>query len=196
MRKTVEGTLNALLDEETSELVGAERYRRRETSVEEAIVELYLVGVSTRRIEDVSELLWGGRCPPAPSPTSTRGPSHPSGPDGRCRSMATTPSFSSTASASSAAGEDPTRTRPCRSPSASTPSAAGRSSAAPRDTPSRPTSGACSSPGSGGAGSPACGSSPATGARGRSVRSRRCSPGPAAGAARCIFNATCWEGFP
>lgn len=60
VRKTVEETLNALLDEETSELVGAERYRRRLTSVEEAIVELYLVGVSTRRIEDVSELLWGG----------------------------------------------------------------------------------------------------------------------------------------
>ena len=36
-----------------------ERYRRRETSVEEAIVEMYLAGVSTRRIEDVSELLWG-----------------------------------------------------------------------------------------------------------------------------------------
>lgn len=37
-----------------------ERYRRRETSVEEAIVEIYLAGVSTRRIEDVSELLWWG----------------------------------------------------------------------------------------------------------------------------------------
>lgn len=59
VRKTVEETLNALLDEETSELVGAGRYRWRLTSVEEAIVELYLVGVSTRRTEDVSELLWG-----------------------------------------------------------------------------------------------------------------------------------------
>lgn len=59
VRKTVAETLNALLDEETSELVGAGRYRWRLTSVEEAIVELYLVGVSTRRIEDVSELLWG-----------------------------------------------------------------------------------------------------------------------------------------
>ena len=34
-----------------------ERYRRRETSVEEAIIEMYLAGVSTRRIEDVSEIL-------------------------------------------------------------------------------------------------------------------------------------------
>ena len=30
-----------------------------ETSVEEAIIEMYLAGVSTRRIEDVSEILWG-----------------------------------------------------------------------------------------------------------------------------------------
>ncbi len=104
VRKTVEDTINALLDEEASELVGAgryekaagreayrsghykrklvttggevelrvpklrgatfqtamiERYRRRETSVEEAIVEMYLARVSTRRIEDVSEILWG-----------------------------------------------------------------------------------------------------------------------------------------
>ena len=36
-----------------------ERYRRRESSVEEAMVEMYLAGVSTRRIEDVSEILWG-----------------------------------------------------------------------------------------------------------------------------------------
>lgn len=36
-----------------------ERYKRREVSVEEAIVEMYLAGVSTRRIEDVGEILWG-----------------------------------------------------------------------------------------------------------------------------------------
>lgn len=36
-----------------------ERCRRRETSVEEAIIEMYLAGVSTRRIEDVSQILWG-----------------------------------------------------------------------------------------------------------------------------------------
>ena len=71
------------------------------------------------------------RCPPAPSPTSTRGPSRPSRPGGRGRSMAATPTSSSTASTSSAAGEGPTRTWPCWSPSASTPPATGRSSAAP-----------------------------------------------------------------
>ena len=104
VRKTVQDTLNALLEQEADEMVGAERYertagreayrsghykrrltttsgqieldvpklrgatfqtavieryRRRETSVEEAIIEMYLAGVSTRRIEDVSEILWG-----------------------------------------------------------------------------------------------------------------------------------------
>lgn len=104
VRRTVEDTLNALLEEEADDLIGAdryertanreayraghyergltttsgqvtlkmpklkgmrfataiiERYRRRETSVEEAMIEMYLAGVSTRRIEDVSEILWG-----------------------------------------------------------------------------------------------------------------------------------------
>jgi putative transposase len=36
-----------------------ERYRRRETSVEEAIIEMYLAGVSTRRVHDITEMLWG-----------------------------------------------------------------------------------------------------------------------------------------
>ena len=104
VRKTVEDTLNGLLEEEAGDLVGAERYertadreayraghhdrslttssgevtlhmpklkgarfttaiieryRRRETGVEEAMIEMYLAGVSTRRIEDVSEILRG-----------------------------------------------------------------------------------------------------------------------------------------
>ena len=104
VRKTIEEAINAMLDEEADQLVGAgpyertderaayraghyergftttsgqvtlkmpklkgmrfataviERYKRRETSVEEAIIEMYLAGVSTRRIEDVSEILWG-----------------------------------------------------------------------------------------------------------------------------------------
>lgn len=104
VRRTVEDTLNGLLEAEADDLVGAEcyertaereayraghydrglttssgevtihmpklkgarfttaaieRYRRRESSVEEAMIEMYLAGVSTRRIEDVSEILWG-----------------------------------------------------------------------------------------------------------------------------------------
>ena len=104
VRKTVEDTLNGLLEAEADELVGAgrhgrtaereayraghydrglttssgevtvrmpklkgarlataaiERHRRRESSVEEAMIEMHLAGVSTGRIEDVSEILWG-----------------------------------------------------------------------------------------------------------------------------------------
>ena len=104
--KTIEETINAMLDEEADQLVGAgpyeraderaayraghyergftttsgqvtlkmpklkgmrfataviERCKRRETSVEEAIIEMYLAGVSTRRIEDVGEILWGDK---------------------------------------------------------------------------------------------------------------------------------------
>ena len=37
------------------------RYRRRESSVEEALIEMYLAGVSVRRVEDITEALWGTR---------------------------------------------------------------------------------------------------------------------------------------
>lgn len=42
-----------------------ERYRRRESSVEEALVEMYLAGVSVRRVEDITEALWGNRVSPS-----------------------------------------------------------------------------------------------------------------------------------
>ena len=106
VRKSVEETLNDLLNKEADELTGAaryernesrqgyrsghynrkltttsgevtleipklkgvpfetaliERYRRRESSVEEALIEMYLAGVSVRRVEDISEALWGSR---------------------------------------------------------------------------------------------------------------------------------------
>jgi len=38
-----------------------ERYKRREASVEEALMEMYLAGVSVRRVEDITEALWGMR---------------------------------------------------------------------------------------------------------------------------------------
>ena len=38
-----------------------ERYRRRESSVEKALVQMYLAGVSVRRVEDITEALWGSR---------------------------------------------------------------------------------------------------------------------------------------
>jgi transposase-like protein len=42
-----------------------ERYRRRESSIEEAMMEMYLAGVSVRRVEDITEALWGTRVSPS-----------------------------------------------------------------------------------------------------------------------------------
>ena len=80
VRGTVEETLNALLDAEadscnagdvtlrvpklrrqTFETAIIERYRGREASVEEALIEMYLAGVSVRRVE----ALWGTRVSPS-----------------------------------------------------------------------------------------------------------------------------------
>src|SRR5512136_2491656 len=47
------------LRQQTFETAIIERYRRRESSVEEALIEMYLAGVSVRRIEDITETLWG-----------------------------------------------------------------------------------------------------------------------------------------
>jgi transposase-like protein len=110
VRRSVEETLNGLLDAEADQLCGAkryerspdrvdtrsgsyerrlqtkagsvklkvprlrslpfetqiiERYRRRESSVEEALMEMYLAGVSVRRVEDITEALWGTRVSPS-----------------------------------------------------------------------------------------------------------------------------------
>ena len=40
-----------------------ERYRRREESVEEALIDMYLAGVGTRQVDDTGQLPWGGRMP-------------------------------------------------------------------------------------------------------------------------------------
>jgi len=49
-----------------------ERYRRRESSVEEALIEMYLAGVSVRRVEDITEALWGSKVSPATISESLR----------------------------------------------------------------------------------------------------------------------------
>lgn len=49
-----------------------ERYRRRECSIEEALIEMYLAGVSVRRVEDITEALWGPRCLLEQSATSIK----------------------------------------------------------------------------------------------------------------------------
>jgi len=45
----------------TFETAIIDRYRRRESSVEEALMEMYLAGVSVRRVEDITQALWGMR---------------------------------------------------------------------------------------------------------------------------------------
>ena len=42
-----------------------ERYRRRESSVEEALIEMYPAGVSVRRVEDITEALRDSKVSPA-----------------------------------------------------------------------------------------------------------------------------------
>lgn len=38
-----------------------ERYKTKQSSVEEALIEMYLAGVSVRRVEDITEALWGAK---------------------------------------------------------------------------------------------------------------------------------------
>ena len=52
------------LREQKFETAIIERYRRRESSVEEALIEMYLAGVSVRRVEDITQALWGTRVSP------------------------------------------------------------------------------------------------------------------------------------
>ena len=49
------------LRKQTFESAIIERYRRREASIEESLIEMYLAGVSVRRVEDITEALWGTR---------------------------------------------------------------------------------------------------------------------------------------
>src|SRR6188768_3817502 len=65
---TVAGEVNLRvpkLRRQTFETAIIERYRRREASVEEALMEMYLAGVSVRRVEDITEALWGTRVSPS-----------------------------------------------------------------------------------------------------------------------------------
>src|SRR3981189_1319925 len=56
------------LRQQTFETAIIERYRRRESSVEEALIEMYLAGVSVRRVEDITEAVWGPRVTPGTVP--------------------------------------------------------------------------------------------------------------------------------
>ncbi len=53
------------LRQQTFETAIIERYRRREASVEEALIEMYLAGVSVRRVGGITEALWGTKVSPS-----------------------------------------------------------------------------------------------------------------------------------
>ncbi len=87
-----------------------ERYRRHETSVEEAMIEMYLAGVSTRRIEDVNEILWGSSASAA-TVSNLNEKAFASVEEWRNRPLERpTPTSTSTVSTSRGRGEAPTRT--------------------------------------------------------------------------------------
>ena len=58
VRGSVEETLNGLLEAEAEKLTQAAKYER---SVEKALIEMYLSGVSVRRVENITEPLWAVR---------------------------------------------------------------------------------------------------------------------------------------
>ncbi len=59
----VQGAEASQADASTTAII--ERYRRRARSLEEASMEMYLAGVSLRRVEDITEALWGTRVSPS-----------------------------------------------------------------------------------------------------------------------------------
>jgi transposase-like protein len=60
------------LRRQTFETAIIERYQRRESSVEEAPIEMYLAGVPVRRVEDITETLRGTRVSPGTVSNLTR----------------------------------------------------------------------------------------------------------------------------
>jgi putative transposase len=62
--QTVAGEVNLKVPQ-TFETAIIERYSRRESSVEEALIEMYLAGISVRWVEDITEALWCTRVSPS-----------------------------------------------------------------------------------------------------------------------------------
>jgi transposase-like protein len=96
---------------QTFETAIIERYRRRESSAEEALIEMYLAGVSVRRVEDITEALWGTRVSPSTVSDLNKSSTQRSMPGAIGRSKASTPTCIWTASCSSAGG--PARSAMC-----------------------------------------------------------------------------------
>ena len=86
------------LRRQTFETAIIERYQRRESSVEEALIEMYLAGVSVRRVEDITEAQWGTRVSPSTVSNLNKKSTPRSRPGGTGRSRASIPTCSSMAS--------------------------------------------------------------------------------------------------
>ena len=87
------------LRRQTFETAIIERYRRRESSVEEALIEMYLAGISVRRVEDITRKRCGERASArAPCRTLTRRSTPRSKPGGTGLSRASIPTSTSTGS--------------------------------------------------------------------------------------------------
>ena len=86
-----------------------ERYRRRESSVEEALIEMYLAGVSVRRVEDITEALWGSKVSPATISELNENSTLRTGATAPCRA-ASIPMSMWTASTCVATGAESTKT--------------------------------------------------------------------------------------
>lgn len=110
-----------------------ERYRRREESVEEALMDMYLAGAGTRQVDDTGQLLWGERMAPQ---TLSDKPRKVYADIERWRTRPLDGEYpyvcSWTACGTSGRGAAAWRTRACSSPSAWTPPATGRPAAWPR----------------------------------------------------------------
>jgi transposase-like protein len=100
------------LRQQTFETAIIERYRRRESSVEEALIEMYLAGVSVRRVEDITEALWGTRVSTGTVSTTRRSTARLK-PGATSRSRASNLTSISTGSCSSAAGRARCAMSPC-----------------------------------------------------------------------------------
>jgi putative transposase len=62
--RTVAGEANLKVPKLRRQTLETERYRRREESLEEALIEMYLAGISARRVEDITEAASGHPCQP------------------------------------------------------------------------------------------------------------------------------------
>src|SRR5262249_52292271 len=103
---------------QTFETAIIERYRRRESSVEEAVIEMYLAGVSARWVEDITEALWVTLVSPLTVSDLKKRSTRPSRARTIGRSRARIPMFTWTASCSSAAGREKSAISRCWSRSA------------------------------------------------------------------------------